>query len=381
MSEAFALGGFLERWSPRVRYDLSGSEAATLTLSALLGLAGAEDRRRWQELGLGYTDPRGAAWLRSAIAARYDNLDDAHVVCCAGAQEALTSVMRALLAPGDHAVVVVPIYQPSEWAIASICAATGVPLEDRDTWCLDVDRVASALRGNTKLVLMNFPNSPTGASIDPTALAALVALCRRHGLWLVNDEVYGLVDLDPCLRSPRVGDVYERGVSINAVSKGFGLPGLRVGWVACRDRRFLGEVQLAKSMLSSCLAAPSEVLAHIALQAEARIVERNRAILGSNRQLLKLFLGRHLEAFEKQASSNAAFAYPRYLGAEGADNFAVELAREAGVLVLPSGLWQSPLAEVTGGRVRIGLGRVGVGAALQALSGYLTRRRRVAAVS
>jgi len=98
MSETFALGGFLARWSPRVRHDLSGSEAATLTLSALLELAGPEDKRRWQELGLGYTDPRGASWLRSAIAERYDKLDDTHIVCCAGAQEVLTSTMRALLA-------------------------------------------------------------------------------------------------------------------------------------------------------------------------------------------------------------------------------------------------------------------------------------------
>jgi aspartate/methionine/tyrosine aminotransferase len=95
-----------------------------------------------------------------------------------------------------------------------------------------------------------------------------------------------------------VGDIYERGVTINAVSKGFGLPGLRVGWVACQDRRLLAEVQLAKSMLSSCHAAPSEVLAHVALRAEARIVERNRAVLDSNRRLLELFLGQHLEAFE-----------------------------------------------------------------------------------
>jgi len=290
-------------------------------------------------------------------------------------------VMRALLVPGDHAVVVVPIYEPSERAVTSICAATGVPLEERGAWCLDVDRVASALRGNTRLVMINFPNSPTGASIDPTALAALVALCRRRGLWLVNDEVYGLVDLDPRHRSPRVGDIYERGVSINAVSKGFGLPGLRVGWVACQDRRLLAEVQLAKSMLTSCLAAPSEVLAHVALRAEARIVERNRAVLDSNRRLLELFLGRHLDAFEGQASGNAAFVYPRYRGSEGADRFAVELAREAGVLLLPSGLWQSPLAETPGDRVRIGLGRLGVGAALQALSGYLVHRRRVAAAS
>jgi aspartate/methionine/tyrosine aminotransferase len=218
-------------------------------------------------------------------------------------------------------------------------------------------------------------------SIDPASLSALVALCRRHGLWLVNDEVFGLVDLDPDLPSPRLGEIYERGVSINAVSKGLGLPGLRVGWVACQDRRLLADIQLASSMLSGCLASPSEVLAHIALRAEARILERNRAILGSNRKMLTLFLGRHLDAFEGQAPGNGTFVYLRYLGTEGVDRFAVELAHEARVLVLPSGLWRSPLASVEEDRVRIGLGRVGTGAALEALSRYLASRRRLTAVS
>jgi aspartate/methionine/tyrosine aminotransferase len=381
MSDTFALGSFLERWSPQIQHDLSGSEAATLTLPALLELAEAEDRERWETLGLGYADPHGAAWLRSAIAERYDTLDEANIVCCAGAQEALTSVVRALLAPDDHAVVVVPIYQPSERAITSICAATGVPLESRSVWYLDVDRVASALRSNTRLVLMNFPNSPTGASIDPATLAALVALCRRHGIWLVNDEVYGLVDLDSRLRSPRLADIYERGVSINAVSKGLGLPGLRVGWVACQDQRLLTEVQAARNILSGCLAAPSEVLAHIALLAEARIVERSRAILESNRRTLELLLARHLDIFERPAFGKAAFVYLRFLGAGGVERFALELAQEAGVLVLPSGLWQSSLAQVMGNRLRIGLGRVGAGAALQALSGYLASRPGLAAAS
>lgn len=381
MSDTFALGGFLERWSPQIRHDLSGSEAATLTLPALLELAEAEDRERWETLGLGYADSRGAAWLRSAIAERYETLDGGHIVCCAGAQEALTSVVRALLAPDDHAVVVVPIYQPSERAITSICAATGVPLECHGTWFLDVDRVGSALRSNTRLVLMNFPNSPTGAPIDPATLAALVALCRRHGIWLVNDEVYGLVDLDSRLPSPRLADAYERGVSINAVSKGLGLPGLRVGWVACQDQRLLTEVQAARSILSGCLATPSEVLAHIALLAEARVVERSKSILESNRRIMELFLTRHFEVFAWRASGNGAFVYLPYLGMEGAERFALELAREAGILVLPSSLWRSPLAQVAENHVRIGLGRIGAGTALQALSGYLASRGRLAAAS
>ncbi len=381
MTGGFALGSFLARWGHQGRHDLSASESTTLTLSSLLDMAGEDDWRRWHELGLGYAEPHGAHWLRAAIADRYYDLAADNVLCCAGAQEGLACVMRALLAPGDHAVVVVPIYQPSEHAVTSICAATGVPLEEHDGWQLDIARVAAAIRPETRLVLVNFPNSPTGASITRSALAALVALCRRHGLWLVNDEVYDQTGSDPCLCPSPVADIYERGVSINALSKGFGLPGLRVGWVVCQDRPLLAKVLLAKSVLSSCLAGPSEVLAHIALQEAPQIIGRNRAIARANWQCLQAVLCRHPDLFEAHRPGNAVLAFPRYLGADGADGFAVRLVRETGVLVLPSSLWRSPLAAVPDDRLRIGLGRVGAGPALEVMDEYLTRRARAVAAA
>src|SRR5271165_2541978 len=112
--DAFVLGNFLARWAGLARYDLSGSESAALTLTALLSMAQEDNLRRWRNLGLGYGDPRGASWLRAEIAARHQGLNEDNVLCCAGAQEALTCVMQALLARDDHAIVIVPIYQPSE---------------------------------------------------------------------------------------------------------------------------------------------------------------------------------------------------------------------------------------------------------------------------
>jgi aspartate/methionine/tyrosine aminotransferase len=382
MSDAFALGSFLARWSHRVRHDLSASESATLSLSELLALASEADRRRWEVLDFGYTSPHGSEWLRVAIAERYEALDPGQILCCAGAQEGLACVMRALLRPGDHAVVVVPIYQPCEHAVTAICAASGVALtEAHGLWRLDIDRVAAALTPATRLVLVNFPNSPTGAAIDTASLAALVALCRRHGVWLVNDEVYRVVGSDPADCPPPVADLYERGVSVNALSKGFGLPGLRVGWVACRELALLDRVLLAKSGLSSCLAAPSEVLAHIALRAEGPIIARNRAIARANRALLLDFLARRAGLFEGHVPPHAALAYPRYLGTEGVDRFAERLAREASVLVLPSALWQTGLAPTPSDRLRIGLGRPRMDEALALLDAHLSRPARKVAVS
>ena len=367
----FALAAFLARWADCANQDLAASDSQTVPLATLLRFAGAEDLRRWQAIGLGYADPRGTLWLRVAIAARYRSLAAEDVLACNGAQEALTCVLRTLLGPDDHAIVVVPIYQPSELAVTGLCRASGVPLDPDRGWSLDLDRLAGALRPNTRLVLANFPNSPTGASMDQPMLDGLIAFCRRHGLWLVNDEVYRQTDAG--VSALPVVDSYERGVSINGLSKGFGLPGLRVGWAGCRDRRLLDRALVQKSLLSSCLSGPSEVLAHIALQVEGRLTAWARSIGRRNHRRLRLLIERCPDVFEADAPANWAFAFPRFRGTGEAAHFAEVLARQAGLLVLPSGLWQSRLAPVPTDRVRLGLGRLGSGAALDVLEHHLIR--------
>lgn len=374
-ADGFAMASFLARWAPGIAHDLTSSDCETLSLDALLALAAPEDLRRWRSLDFGYTDPCGAPSLREAIASRYEGLRPADVLCGAGAQEAVECVLRALLGPHDHAVVVLPIYPPSETTATRLCAATGVALGAPD-WSLDLDAVARALRPNTKLILTNFPNSPTGAALDPPALAALVALCRRRGLWLVNDEVYRGTDARPEReRPPAVVDAYERGISVDGLSKGFGLPGLRVGWAACRDPAVVRRAAEAKASLSGCLSTASEVLAGIALRAEAGIVARTRAIGRRNRARLEALAARCPGVLDLDPPRNLAFAFPRCPEVEG-EAFSARLARDAELLVLPAALWRSSLAALPTDRVRIGLGHRRCEAALDALGAHLTEAVR-----
>ncbi len=368
-ADRFALGEFLTRWTGRVAHDLSPSDSETLSLSSLLSLATPEARDGWQALRLGYTDPRGSQALRAAVAARHRGLGADDVLCCGGAQEAVSCVLRVLLPPGAHAVLLLPIYQPSELMLGSLGAVTGVPLREEEDWQPDPDRIEAALRPDTRLVMMNFPNSPTGASVTPERLEALVALCRRRGVWLVNDEIYRQTELVQGARQPpMLADLYERGVSINGLSKGFGLPGLRVGWVACRDRALLDAALVAKSTLSSCLSAGSAVLAAIALAAEAEIVPAARAIGAANWRRLQAIIAARPELFAPEPVRNLAIGYPRCLAAEGAGAFVERLAREKGILLLPGALWQTTLALLPADRVRIGLGHTSGGPALDALA-------------
>ena len=367
-----ALAAFQARWHG-ARHDLGVSHSQTRPLAALWALATEEEQARWSGLAMDYAAPAGAAELRARIAARYSGMRPQDIVCCAGAQEGVACVIRALLDPDDHAVVVLPIYQPIEQVLSERAATTGVPLQPDLT--LDLDRVAAAIRLTTRVILTNFPNSPTGAMLDAAQQEGLIALCRAHGLWWVNDEVYRQTAHELAAQPPPIAEAYERGISVNSLSKGFGLPGLRVGWVACRDRTLPPLLIAAKALLSTCLSVPAELLAELALREEERLVGTARATGLANRRHLDALFDRHAELFEPDPPKNLAFAFPRFRGKQGALRFAQCLAAEAGVLLLPSTLWSSRLGAAPQDGLRIALGHRGVAEGLRAMSAFLRGTR------
>ena len=367
----FALEAYFARWNAIICHNLAASECEPLLLQHLLSLADAADQARWQALDLGYTDSLGASWLRDAIAEQYEGLGAGQVLCFAGAQEGIHCAMHALLGPGDHAVVVTPNYQSAETVPLSLCAVTGVPLDPARGWTLDIDAVAAAIRPNTRLVSVNFPNNPTGKILERDRWDALVALCRRHGLWLFSDEVYRLIERDPARRLPQAVEGYERGVSLNVLSKVYGLPGLRIGWIACRDGAALRRMGQVKHYLSICNAAPSEVLAHIALRNGRAIVAQNAARAAHAVRLVQGFLDEFPTLFDWHPPEGGVTGYPRYRGAEGVEAFAAGLMAAEGVLVLPASVYQSDLGGTPADRFRLGFGRAGVADGLAAMRRYV----------
>ncbi len=361
------LATHLSRWHDSTTHHLSASECETLALPGLLALASPAHRARWDNLTLGYTDPLGAAWLRTAIAAGYTAITEAGLVCFAGAQEALYATLHALLTPEDHAIVILPSYQSIETLTLGLCPVSGIALDVNDGWSLDIGAVVAAIRPNTRLLAISFPNNPTGKQLDPARFAALIALCRHHGLWLLSDEVYRLTERDPAARLPHAADAYERGISLGAVSKGHGLPGLRIGWVACQDPTIAARLATLRQYLSTCSAGPSEILAAIALDATPTILARNRAIIEANLALLLPFLARHAGLFDCHPPEAGMSCYPRYKGQDGVERFTTRLAETAGILLLPARVFHSDLCSLPENHFRIGFGRRTFPAALAAL--------------
>jgi len=372
----FSLEVYFSKWEFAARYHLTASDAQSITIAQLLDHASPGDRDRFADLHLGYTETYGASALRAEIAATYDTLGAQNILCFAGAEEAIYTAMRVLLTAEDHCVVITPNYQAAETVPLSICDVTGVALNADDHWSLDLDLIKAALRPNTKLISINFPNNPTGAIPTRATFDGLVDLCRARGIWLFSDEVYRLIERDPAIRLPQVADVYERGLSLNVMSKAYGLPGLRIGWLASQDTDILVRCERYKHFLSICNSAPSEMLAEIALKARAPILERNRALVRHNISLAEAFFADFPELFEWREPDGGCVAFLRYRGKDGVEAFTERLVDEAGVLLLPSSIYHSELGAVPTDHFRIGFGRAGMEEGLAAFRGWLMRNHK-----
>jgi aspartate/methionine/tyrosine aminotransferase len=364
----FALEVFLAGWEFTAPYHMTASDIESMTVADLLALATPEDRNALDTLWLGYTETWGSRELRAEIARSYEAMALENILCLAGAGEGLYAVAKVLLQAGDHVLVPTPNYQSAETVPLSVCEVTGIPLRRtaplmgpgtqlRGGWRLHPEDVRAAIRPNTKLLSLNFPHNPTGMLMTREDLEAVIALCRHHGIYILCDEVYRGVELEPADQMPQIADVYERGISLNVISKAYGLPGLRIGWIASQDTSLLQKVERYKHYLSICNSAPSELLTLVALKARCGILARNHALLQENVMLLEQLFADFPGVVDWQRPQGGCVAFPRCTAPEGGEEFCRKLIEESGVLLLPSSIYASELTDVPQDHFRIGFGR------------------------
>jgi aspartate/methionine/tyrosine aminotransferase len=307
----FRLEAFFARWEFAARHHLTASDAETLTIAEVLALGTPEQHEAFDRLPLRYAPTWGGPELLEAVAATYERIAPEHVLAFAGAEEAMFWALQELVGPEDHAVITVPNYQSMEsLTLATGAAVDGLVLRPQDDWALDLDALEALLRPQTRLVAVNFPNNPTGALPDPATFARLAALCDERGIRLFSDEVYRGLELDPATTLPQAADLSPTALSLNVMSKAYGLPGLRVGWIACRDRALLERLERRKHYTSICNATPSEHLATIALGAAEAVKARNRDIIAANAAVFDAFFAGWPEQFAYSAPQGGCVAFP-----------------------------------------------------------------------
>jgi aspartate/methionine/tyrosine aminotransferase len=365
----FALERYFARFEFSTPFQLSASDVESVGIEELLALADAEARQLWSSLRLGYTESQGHPALRAAIASLYETIGADNVLVFSGAEEAIFAFHSVTLAPGAHAVVTWPAYQSLfEVARAAGAEVTLFRLRHEDGWAFDAEAFCSELRATTRVVVLNFPHNPSGALPDRRRFERAVAEAERRGAWVFSDEVYRWSEQDEQDRLPAAADLSPRGVSLGVMSKSFGLPGLRVGWIATRDRALLERLAAYKDYLTICASAPSEILALIALRARQPILDRNRALLVSNLARLDEFFARRTDRFDWVRPRAGSVAFPRLRGRQAVAEFATRLRETEGVLLLPGDLFGHP-----GNHFRIGFGRRNFPEALGRLQRFVER--------
>jgi aspartate/methionine/tyrosine aminotransferase len=367
--EPFLLERFFARHEFSAAHLLCASDCETFSLGELLGMeAGAADE--FAALRLGYTESAGHPDLRRGIAALYEGIAAADVLVFAGAEEAIFVFMNAALQAGDHLVVHSPCYQ----SLASVAAAAGCQVTRWETavgsgWAPDPERLAGAITPATRVLAVNFPHNPTGFLPSPMLFKEIVETARRKRLLLFSDEVYRFLEHDARDRLPAACEIYADGVSLGVMSKAFGLAGLRLGWVVCRNHDVLRSMAELKDYTTICTAAPSEFLSLLALRHRREILARNLGIIGSNLEYLNDFFAGHEDLFSWQRPKAGPVAFPSVRFAAGSDDFCSGLLREEGVLLLPGRMFGAGPEHF-----RIGFGRRDFRQGLEKISAFVKKR-------
>lgn len=360
----FALERYLAQHEFSTRHVACASDPETLTVAEVLALEpGAQEALL--ALPLGYTETQGHPALRQAIAAVDGAIGADEVVVFCGGGEPIFTFMHVALSPGDHAVVLTPTYQSLHEVARSVGAELSAwPLREDAGWQPDPDELERLLRPTTRALIINTPNNPTGALLRRDVFERVVALARRHGLWLFADEVYRGVEQDPATRLPLAAAAYERGVSLGVMAKTYGLAGLRIGWLSCRDPALRERLLRFKDYLTICNPAPSELLATIALRHGAALQDRARRIVTANIARFEQTIARSGGRLSWVRPAAGTMGFAKVDGS--ATTFAQDVLARAGVLLAPS-----PLFDAGDRHVRVGLGRRSFPAAMDALEAAL----------
>ena len=286
----------------------------------------------------------------------------------AAPEEAIYLLGRTLFRTGDRVIVTFPGYQ-SLYEVAAACGAQVLrwtPEERPDGWWFDPARLAELARDGARAIVVNFPHNPTGALPRPEEWAAVLEIAAAAGATLVSDEMYRGLEHEPRGALSPAALASERFVSLGGLSKAYGLPGLRAGWLATRDRALVEAVQSYKDYTTICASAPSERLAVIALKNARHLIARCREIVAANRPRLEAFAGRQSRRFAWRAPLAGAIAFLRFHPGD-ALAFCERLAGDGGVMLLPSSVFEWGDAHV-----RFGFGRRSFPEALAALESYLS---------
>jgi len=332
----FEMERMMSKFEQDVAYNLSESGAHPVSLRELLG-GDSEELSRLLATELNYPYVNGIPELRENIASLYEGAGVDNVLVTVGAAEANYITMRTLLSAGDEIAVMLPNYM-QVWGVAKNhgYAVREFHLQEAQGWPVDIDELNEAVTDDTRLIAVCNPNNPTGYILTEAEMDAIVAAAERVGAWILADEVYSGAERLTDTPTPSLYGRYDKVVATGSLSKAYGLPGLRIGWVVgpaeAVDSIWARHeyVTISATMLANKLAA-------IALSPEVRprLIQRTRGYIRRGYPLLEDWMSAHGDTFRLTPPQAAAIAFIRYNLDINSSVLTERLREEKSVLIVP----------------------------------------------
>jgi hypothetical protein len=299
-------------WEHRVRYNLSESGVHPMTVRELLDLAGEDVELRDQFLM--YCPSNGSPELRRTIATHYPGATEENILVTNGSSEANFLSTWHAIDRGEEVAVLLPNYMQI-WGVAKTFGARMRPFHLREVdgrWRLDEEEAKGAITKGTRLIAICNPDNPTGAILDEGSLKLIADLASEADAWVVSDEVYQGAEREG-KEAPSLWGLYDRALVTNGLSKAYGLPGLRIGWVA-GPKEAIADLWAHHDYTSIGTSILSDRIAQVALspRTRAKIHGRTRGILRHNFPLMEAWLEDQGDLFRHIPPQAGAIWYMAY---------------------------------------------------------------------
>jgi aspartate/methionine/tyrosine aminotransferase len=346
----FELERWQSTWENRVRFNLSESGVHPLSVRELLELAGAS-ADPLLDVRLGYSQSNGTDLLRERIAALYPGASADHVLVTTGSSESNFVACWRLIEPGDKVVVQVPNYLQTNGLAKNFGARVHeYRLRENLNWEPDLDEVTAAITPGTKLVVVTNPHNPTGHVLSTSARKHIIERTAAAGAWLLADEVYTGAERDGGT-TPSFWGSYDKLIIVNGLSKAYGLPGLRIGWIVSTPGRAV-EAWTRHDYTTIGPSGATDHLATLALDPNVRprIIARTRKILNTNYPVIESWLKSFDGAFTWHPPQAGAICFARHHSTVPGPQLVEQVRMSQNVLLVPGEHFDLP------GYIRFGYG-------------------------
>jgi aspartate/methionine/tyrosine aminotransferase len=346
----FDLERWQSTWENRVRYNLSESGVHPLSVRELLALAGATTDPLL-DVRLGYSQSIGTDTLRQRVAALYPGASPDQVLVTTGSAEANYLAALRLIEPGDKVAMMLPNYLQLWGHVQNLGAVVrGFRLHEDRGWAPDANEIRGAIAPGTKLVVVTNPHNPTGHILADAIRRTIVERAAEVGAWLLADEVYAGAERDGPM-TPTFWGSHERLICVSGLSKAYGLPGLRIGWLVAPPE-FVAEAWARHDYTTIGPSGATDHLATIALQptVRERLLARTRGILRENYPVLETWLRSFGDTFSWVPPQAGAICFARYRPKLNGEELVERVRAAQNVLLVPGEHFGMP------GYLRFGFG-------------------------